>query len=99
MHHPASLRNREVILPELQRIFKNQLSQNLNFLSVAEGTGAHMEFFHPHFPNWVFYPTEYQAEQVETSWFQFTDGSFHLSFILKIQTARVSSHWTLQTPD
>ena len=65
MHHPASLRNREVILPELQRIFKNQLSDSLNFLSVAEGTGSHIEFFHPHFPNWTFHPTEYQVEQVE----------------------------------
>lgn len=63
--NPMSLRNREVILPEIQNIFKSQLSQNLNFLSVAEGSGSHIKYFHPHFESWTFLPTEYQQNLVE----------------------------------
>ena len=41
----------------------------------------------------------YQAEQAKTSWFQPTDGSFSLSFILKLQTARYTTLKDLQTRD
>lgn len=58
--YPAAERNKEPILQVLKRLIQPGLDQN--FLEIASGSGQHVAYFAPHFPQVTFHPTEYDGE-------------------------------------
>jgi len=55
-HHPSALRNRVVILEELQQILPADAQGHV--LEIGSGSGAHLEYFTPAFPGLLFHPSE-----------------------------------------
>ena len=54
-HHPAALRNRVPICEMLTKIMNKVKGRALEF---GSGTGAHLEYFAPRFPDLTFLPSE-----------------------------------------
>lgn len=55
---PATQRNRDYLLPVLQRV----LPARGLLLEIASGSGEHAAYFAPHFPELTFQPTDVDAE-------------------------------------
>ena len=58
-HHPAALRNRVPICEMLTKIVNKVKGRALEF---GSGTGAHLEYFAPRFPDLTFLPSERKFE-------------------------------------
>uniref|UniRef100_A0A8D9BU73 UPF0585 protein CG18661 n=1 Tax=Cacopsylla melanoneura TaxID=428564 RepID=A0A8D9BU73_9HEMI len=54
--YPAADRNKQPILDILKKHIST--SENRNCLEIASGSGQHVSFFAPHFPNIEFHPSE-----------------------------------------
>ncbi|CAK9806507.1 UPF0585 protein CG18661 [Anthophora quadrimaculata] len=62
--YPAADRNKGPILSVLQKYIQQGPQQI--FLEIASGSGQHIAHFAPHFPQLLFYPSEYEPRLLES---------------------------------
>ncbi|XP_015596610.1 methyltransferase-like 26 isoform X2 [Cephus cinctus] len=62
--YPAADRNKEPILSVLRQYIRR--GSNQSFLEIASGSGQHVAYFAPHFPQVTFYPSEYDVKLLES---------------------------------
>ncbi|KOC67577.1 UPF0585 protein C16orf13 like protein [Habropoda laboriosa] len=62
--YPAADRNKDPILSVLKKYI--QPGPDQTFLEISSGSGQHIAHFAPHFPQIVFYPSEYEPRLLES---------------------------------
>ena len=81
-HHPAALRNRVPICEILQKIMKSVKGRALE---LGSGTGAHLEYFAPRFPDLTFLPSEREFKISQKTIFNAVSTLQTLLSVLDIQ--------------